>query len=187
MSTTRDVAVFVGSLRKESFNRKMANALIAHRARAAQARDRRDRAAAALQPGRRGESPGGIRSIQGAHAKGGRGAVRHARVQPLGAGRAEERDRCRVAALRQERMERQARRGHQPLTGRDRCVRRQSSPAPIAGVPRMFPRCRSRRPTSARPRSSSTRSGRLADDAMREFLSKFLQAFAHWIERNIAK
>ena len=29
MSTTRDVAVFVGSLRKESFNRKMANALIA--------------------------------------------------------------------------------------------------------------------------------------------------------------
>jgi chromate reductase len=29
MSTTRDVAVFVGSLRKESFNRKTANALIA--------------------------------------------------------------------------------------------------------------------------------------------------------------
>ena len=29
MTTTRDVAVFVGSLRKESFNRKMANALIA--------------------------------------------------------------------------------------------------------------------------------------------------------------
>src|SRR5438034_11770130 len=29
MSTTRDVAVFVGSLRKESFNRKMANALAA--------------------------------------------------------------------------------------------------------------------------------------------------------------
>ncbi len=29
MSTTRDVAVFVGSLRKESFNRKMAKALIA--------------------------------------------------------------------------------------------------------------------------------------------------------------
>ena len=28
MSTTRDVAVFVGSLRKESFNRKLANALI---------------------------------------------------------------------------------------------------------------------------------------------------------------
>jgi chromate reductase len=29
MSTTRDVAVFVGSLRKESFNRKLGNALIA--------------------------------------------------------------------------------------------------------------------------------------------------------------
>jgi len=29
MSTTRDVAVIVGSLRKESFNRKMANALAA--------------------------------------------------------------------------------------------------------------------------------------------------------------
>jgi chromate reductase len=29
MSTTRNVAVFVGSLRKESFNRKLANALIA--------------------------------------------------------------------------------------------------------------------------------------------------------------
>lgn len=29
MGTTRDVAVFVGSLRKESFNRKMANALVA--------------------------------------------------------------------------------------------------------------------------------------------------------------
>ena len=29
MSTTRDVAVIVGSLRKESFNRKMANALVA--------------------------------------------------------------------------------------------------------------------------------------------------------------
>ena len=29
MTTTRDVAVFVGSLRKESFNRKMANALVA--------------------------------------------------------------------------------------------------------------------------------------------------------------
>ncbi len=29
MSTTRNVAVIVGSLRKESFNRKIANALIA--------------------------------------------------------------------------------------------------------------------------------------------------------------
>lgn len=29
MSTTRDVAIFVGSLRKESFNRKLANAIIA--------------------------------------------------------------------------------------------------------------------------------------------------------------
>jgi len=29
MSTSRNVAVVVGSLRKESFNRKMANALIA--------------------------------------------------------------------------------------------------------------------------------------------------------------
>ena len=47
MSTTRDVAVFVGSLRKESFNRKLANALIAG-PRAAPARDRRDQAAAPL-------------------------------------------------------------------------------------------------------------------------------------------
>jgi chromate reductase, NAD(P)H dehydrogenase (quinone) len=29
-------------------------------------------------------------------------------------------------------------------------------------------------------------SGKLADDAMRDFLSKFLQSFAQWIERNIA-
>jgi chromate reductase len=30
-------------------------------------------------------------------------------------------------------------------------------------------------------------SGELTDDAVRDFASKFLQAFAQWIERNIAK
>src|SRR5947208_2577669 len=55
---------------------------------------------------------------------------------PFGAGLAQERARRRVAAVWQERMERQTGRGDQRLAGGDRRLRRQSQPAAIDGVPR---------------------------------------------------
>ena len=65
MSTTRNVAVIVGSLRKESFNRKMANALIAMAPAPLKLDDPRDRPAAALQPGLRGATrPPAVTRIQ---------------------------------------------------------------------------------------------------------------------------
>ena len=104
MSANLDVAVLVGSLRRESYNRKIAKVLIELAPAAAESRDRRDPRPAALQRGRRADAAGRGRPVQAAHRRGERGPVPHAGVQPVGAGRAQERDRCRVAAVRPERL-----------------------------------------------------------------------------------
>src|SRR2546422_403243 len=100
MSTTRDVAVFVGSLRKESFNRKTANALVA------------------MAP-----APLKLEIVE-------------IRQLPLF---------LNVPALQQPE-------------------------AYIGNAAKLF-----------------DESGKLTDDSTRDFLQKFLQAFAQWIERIIAK
>ena len=127
MAATRNVAVLVGSLRKESLNRKMANALIRLAPGRAVAQDRRDRRAAALQRGPRS------RSAARRHASSRRRSSKSDAVlfvtpgiQPLDAGRAEERHRRRIAPLRQERVDGQAGRHRQ------RCLRaRSADSAPI--------------------------------------------------------
>ena len=136
MATPRRVAVVVGSLRKDSLNRKMAQGAGRDRAAVALARDRRDRRAAALQPGRR-RQPAARRRSPSRQKIAGADAVlfvtpEYNRSVP---GRAEERDRHRLAALRQERLERQAGGGDHRLAGRDRRLRREPPPAPVAGLP----------------------------------------------------
>ena len=110
MSTTRNVAVIVGSLRKESFNRKMANALIAmapaplkltiHEIGQLPLYNQDLDTASPRRSGRRSATA----------SRGRRTAVRHARIQPVDARRPQERDRRRLAAAWPQCMERQARR-----------------------------------------------------------------------------
>ena len=99
MSTTRNVAVFVGSLRKESFSRKT-------RQRAGRAGARVAEAVEIVEIGQLplynqdldADPPTSVGDFRRAR-RGRRGAVRHAGVQPLGARRAEERDRRRLAPV----------------------------------------------------------------------------------------
>ncbi len=101
----KDIVVIVGSLRKESFNRKMANAL-------------RELAPASLkleiveigqlplynQDLDRRQSAGGVEGIPRPREEGRRRAVRHAGIQSLDPGAAQECDRCRLASLWPERL-----------------------------------------------------------------------------------
>ena len=101
------VAVLIGSLRKASFTRRVAEALIKLSPGGARIRDRRDRRPAALQPGprrrRRAARPGSnfATKIEGRDAV----LFVDAGIQPFGPGGAEERARRRLAPLRQERLE----------------------------------------------------------------------------------
>ena len=92
MAATRNVAVLVGSLRKDSLNRKMAHALIRARARRARrSRSSRSAACRSTTPDDEADPPPAVRAFKEAIAQVRCRAVRHARIQPLGAGRAQER------------------------------------------------------------------------------------------------
>ena len=187
MSTPRDIAVVVGSLRKESFNRKMALA-IAQLAPPSLKLEIVEIGQLALYNQDDEADPPPRQWRRSARGSSGRcGAVRHARIQPLGARRAEERDRRRLASLRQERVGRQAGRGDQRVAGRDRRIRRQPSPAPVAGVPQHAGAAAARglhrparRPVRRRTASSPT-SRRASSSASSSTRSRT------WIERNAAQ
>ena len=135
MSTTRDVAVFVGSLRKESFNRKLANALIAMapaplKLEIVEIRqlplynqdDDANPPAASAAFKERVQKADAVLFVTPEYNRSVPGVLKNAIDIAL-------------ATLRQERLGRQARRGDQCLSGRDWRLRRQPSPAPVAGVP----------------------------------------------------
>ena len=113
MANQIDVVVLVGSLRKESFTRKTAKALVA------------------LAPARLklrfveiGDLPHYNQDLDPEHPP----------AQWVRAWRAEERDRRGFAALWQERIRQKARGGDQRFAGRDWRLRRQSSFAAVSGV-----------------------------------------------------
>ena len=131
------VAVFVGSLRKASWNRKVAQALIAL-------------APASLQPEiiEIGQLPLYNQDLDDAGSPPAEWTAFRQRVkaygallfvtpeaQPLRPGTAQERDRRGLASLRAERVGPQARRGGQRFARRDRRLRRQPSPAAVARLP----------------------------------------------------
>ena len=98
------IAVVVGSLRKDSFNRKLANAIVKLAPSGVLVQAGANRRLAALQPGRRHE-PGRFRQTAEGRNHGCPGpSVRHARIQPLDARRAQERDRPCFAPLWPERV-----------------------------------------------------------------------------------
>ena len=188
MNAVRDVVVLVGSLRKESLNRKMANAL---RAMAPPSLKLEIVEIGDLplynQDLTTRTPPPASAAFKERVAHGRCRAVRHARIQPLGARRAQECHRCRVASVRQERVERQAGRECQRVAGRasvafgaNHHLRQslvflnmpsmQQPEAYIGGADKLF-----------------DAQGNLTNDSTRAFMDKFLAAFAAWIDRNAAR
>ena len=180
----RHVAVVVGSLRKESFNRKLAKALVAMAP-----------APLSLEIVEIGQLPlynqdddasaaGALGRLQAAGRERRRGAVRHAGIQPLGARRAEERDRHRLAARTARAPGTASRPRWSRLARRDRRVRREPPPAPVARVPEHAGAAAARGLRRRRRRPVRRAAGAIKKpETPRQFLEKFLAAFAHWIER----
>ena len=186
MSRTYRVAVLVGSLRKGSLNRMMARALAEELAPAElRARDRRDRRPAALQPGPRGrQRAGGVGGVPRARSRRADAVLfvtpEYNRSVPR---RAEERDRRRLASLR-----RRASGAASPAPvisvspgaiggfGANHHLRQslvfldvptlQQPEAYIGGAAKLF-----------------DADGKLANDGTREYLRKFMVAFATWIAK----
>ena len=78
-------------------------------------------------------------------------------------------------------MGRQAGRRHQRFTGRDRRVRREPR---IAFVFLNVPAMQQPEAYIGKAATLFDDNGALVDNSTREFMQKFLQAFAQWIERN---
>ena len=66
-------------------------------------------------------------------------------------------------------------------------LRRQPSPAAVAGVPQHAHDAAARGLHRRRRRVVRSRRGTLTNDSTRDFLKKFLDAFAAWIEKILAK
>ncbi len=74
------IAIIVGSLRKDSLNRKVARSICAHARRQSRLLDDRDRRPAALQPGPRRQSARAMDPLPRAGRRGRRRAVRQPRI-----------------------------------------------------------------------------------------------------------
>jgi len=184
MNSVRDVAVFVGSVRKDSINRKVAHAL----AELAPSRLALGVVEIAdlplIQPGRRTQSAGLVDGVSQARQGGPGTAVRDPRTQPFDASRDQERGGRWISSLRSKRMERQARGCYQCFTrchwggfGANHHLRQSlaavnvpTMPQPeayLGGADRLF-----------------DAGGKLSNDATRTFLRGFMEAFAGWIAAN---
>ena len=182
MADTRDVVVLVGSLRKDSLNRKAARAIAALAPPSLRSRSSRSASCRFTtrteKPTRRRPGP---RFASG--SRGRRRAVRHARVQPLGARRAEERHRRRLAAY-----------GKSAWGGKPAAVV-SVSPGAIGGFGANHHLRQSLvfldMPAMQQPEAYIGGAGELFDDEghvvnddRRKLLEKFAAAFATWIERH---
>ena len=108
MGAPRNVAVLVGSLRKDSLNRKMANALIRLAPAELSLKIVEIGNLPLYNADHEADPPPVVREFKEAIAKSDAVLFVHARIQPFDARRAEERHRRRIAPLRQERMDGQA-------------------------------------------------------------------------------
>ena len=180
---TRKIAVLVGSLRKESYNRKLAKRLmlaapptleleiveIGHLPLYNQDDETKP-------------PPADLDRIPRAHREARRRPVLHAGIQPFRAGRAEERDRRRLATVRPERVDGKPCARRQRLAGRDRRLRRQPPPAPVARVPQHA----GMQPPEAYIGSVGGKfdGDQLTDEGLKTFLQQFMDCFATWVERH---
>ena len=109
------LGLIVGSNRRESINRKLAQALVRLGADRVRRQGHPDRRSAALQSGFRGRLAGERHALQIRHRGVRCPAVRHPRAQPLDPRAAQERYRLGRAALGQDLLARQAGRRHRHL------------------------------------------------------------------------
>ena len=119
MSKTK-VAVFVGSLRKDSFNRRLAKAVEKLAPADFEFQHVRIDNLPLYSQDFDGDYPAEPARLKKEVGSGGCPAVRHPGIQPFDPGRAEERDRHRLAALGHEFLRRQAGRRARHLDRRDR-------------------------------------------------------------------
>ena len=179
----RQIGYVIGSLRKESINRKLANALIKLAPPDFTFKELQDRRSAAVQPGRRQGAGAGSAEAQERAARGGCRDVRDRRIQPLDSGRAQERARPCLAALWAERLGRQTGGHHRRIDRRHRhrpsrnCTCAPSWPistCPRSDSPR--PTCRSRTASSTKPATSP-----IAET--RKFLHGWMDKYVAWVKR----
>ena len=184
MDAIRDVAVLVGSLRQDSINRKVANALA-------------DLAPPPLKltiieigqlplynQDYDSQPPAAWTAFRERLRAGRCGPVRHARAQPRSTRRSEKCVGRGLTPIRPQRLERQARcRGHR-FARRDRRVWSESPPPAIARF--------SERTGDAAAGGLSRRSGQAVRckrqphrDRTRTFLQTFMQAYAAWVTAHV--
>ena len=113
------VGYFVGSLSSKSINRLLAKALVRVAPQELQLTEIPFGICRSIATTTK-ELPAGREGIQGRHSRGGCGAVRDARVQPVNPGWAEECDRLGEPAVRQERVRPEAVGRHRNVAGQDR-------------------------------------------------------------------
>jgi chromate reductase len=178
-----NVVVLIGSLREDSLNRKVANAVIDLNA-APLKFEIAEIGNCPLQAGSRGrESTGGVALLSPENQERRCGSFRYSGIQPLRARRPEKCAGCSFAPLREEHVGRHARRGDQHLAGAlgafgaNNALRQslvflnvpamQQPEAYIGGAADLF-----------------DADGKLINPSIRDFLSKFVQSFGKWIEAN---
>jgi hypothetical protein len=118
------VAIVVGSLRKDSFNRKIANTFIKVAPPTLKPEIVEIAGLTFFNQDIEGNPPASWVAFKSKIKAADASAVCHAGVQPLDAGRAQERHRRRVAPVRRERLGRQTSGDHQRLDRRRRRLRR---------------------------------------------------------------
>ena len=182
----KKIAVVIGSLRKDSFNRKLAARDRASRAGGLHLRACAHRRPAALQPGRR-RQPGAAGAAPEERDRGRRRpAVRDAGIQPLDPRRAEERARPRLAALRPERLGRQAGRRGGRVGRRGRHRHRRSSTCATSWPTSTCRRWASPRSSSRTRKACSTTRGIIAEGS-KQFLQGWVDKYVAWIKTHTGK
>ena len=182
---TRKIAVLVGSLRKESFTRKVAKTLMLLAPPTLELEIVEiGQLPLYNQDDETDDPPAGLHRVPQPHPRRRRRAVLHARIQPLDAGRAEERDRRRLAPLRPGGLERQAVRGVVSVSpgaiggfGANHHLR-QMPGVPEHAVHAAAGSLRRRHRQQVRWRHADRRV------APASFLQTFIDAFAAWVERH---
>ena len=176
------IVVIVGSLRRDSINRKLADALAKLAGPRHEFTFAQDRRPAAVQPGPGAESAGGRDPPERRDRSRRRRADRHARVQPLDPRRAQERHRLGLAPLRQELVRRQADRRHRHIGRRHRHRRSAAASAQHPGLSQ-------RHPDGAARRLHPFKQGlvddqhNVTDESVRKFLQLYMDTFTAWVER----
>ena len=183
MSTPRDIVVIVGSLRKESLNRKTAKALI-EIAPAGLKLEIVEIGALPLYNEDLEHDPPREWTTFRERVRRADGVIfvtpEYNRSVP---GAAQERDRCRLAPVRQEAPGRASRAASSAFRPARSAALARTIICASRWCSSMCRRCSSPKPISAAPASCSTKRASYVNESTREFLGKFLQAYAAWVEK----